>query len=195
MRLQDEYIQRHHLKYKPIYHIRNANIVLKLKVKPPIILNIRWHEPARRPGYYVFDYLSPNHNGYLDGNYFIQLGEKHYYQYDEYASFITRWSRNLDAIPVKSGQIKLAVWEMFLYCFDGWIAEYNLEDTMFPAADIALSNEERCNNIDSFLYHFESSDPTVSDIYNAEFRQYEYDYANWLVELIMSHQEAKNAKV
>lgn len=184
MRLQEEYINRHNLQYKPIYYVSNANLVLKLKSRPQVVVTIKWEETIRRPGYYVFDYSSPNHNGYRDGNYFLSLGDRHYYQYDEYANFIMRWVKNLNFIPVKSSQVKLAVWEMFLYCFDGWIAENNLVDLAFQATDSSLSEEERCDGIDSFLYHLDSYDSVVSEVYNSEFRQYEYNYANWLVELI-----------
>jgi hypothetical protein len=107
-----------------------------------------------------------------------------------------RWVKNLNFVPVKIGQVKLAVWEMFLYCFDGWIVAHDLEEMAFQATDAYLSLEHRSVAVDSFLGHLESYDSLVFEIYNSEFRRYEYDYAEWLVELIefAAHREAKNAR-
>lgn len=184
MQLQEEYIKRHSLNYKPIYYAIDASIILQLHSRPQIVVNIKWEETARNPGCYTFNYLGPNHNGYLYGDYFVQLGDNHYYQYDEYANFIMRWVKNLNFIAIKSSQVKLAVWEMFLYCFDGWIAEHDLERTVFQTTNSSLSAEKRSTAIDSFLDYLETYDSLVLDIYNSEFRKYEYNYANWLVELI-----------
>lgn len=184
MRLQEEYLKRHNLDFKPIYYVRKSHVILKLHFRPQVVVEIKWEETVRSPGYYKFEFLNPNHNGYLDGNYFIPLGDPHYYPYDEYDKFIMRWVKNLNFIPIKFGQVKLAVWEMFLYSFDGWIAEHNLEDKVFRGIDPSLSEEERSNEIDHFLDFLATYDTLVSDIYDSDFRKYEYDYANWLSELI-----------
>ena len=186
MRLQEEYIKRHSLKFSPIYHVNNANIILKLHSRPQVILNINWDATTARLGHYVFNYIKPNHNGYLDGNYFLALSDDYYYQYDEYFSFIRRWVKKLEFTPVKFDQVKLAVWEMFLYCFDGWLAERGLEELVFQATDLSLPAEVRTQAVDSFLCYLEDHDSLVLEIYNSEFRKYEYHYANWLVELILN---------
>jgi hypothetical protein len=184
MLLQEEYLKRHGINIKPIYYTRKANLVLKLKSRPQVVVELSWENTSRRPGYFVFNFLNPNHNGYLDGNYFIQLGDAHYYQYDEYAAFIIRWSRGLNFSPIRSNQIRLAVWEMFLYCFDGWIAEHDLEDMAFRVANLSLSEEERLYELDVFLDYLANYDTLVMDIYNSEFRNYEDYYADWLADLI-----------
>lgn len=184
MRLQEEYIKRHNLVFKPIYYVKEANIILNLRSRPQVIVNIKWEETARRPGYYVFTFWNPNHNGYLDGNNFVELGDPHYYQYDEYAKFIMRWAKGLDFTPVKFDQVKLAIWEMFLYCFDGWIAEHNLEEMTFRALDTTSSLEERSNAVDEFIEYLSTYDPLVYDIYFSEFGKYEDNYADWLTEVI-----------
>lgn len=184
MRLQEEYLKRHNLGFKPIYHVRKAHVILKLHSRPQVVVEIKWEETIRRPGYYKFDFFNPNHDGYLDGNYFLSLGDPHYYQYDEYDKFIMRWVRNLNFVPIKLSQVKLAAWQMFLYCFDGWIAEHDLEEKTFRVIDPSFSEEERSNEIDHFLDFLATYDTLVSDIYDSEFRKYENDYADWLAELI-----------
>jgi hypothetical protein len=113
------------------------------------------------------------------------LSDDNYYQYDEYFSFITRWAKNLEFVPIKSNEVKLAVWEMFLYCFDGWIVERGLEEMVFQAIDLSVSMEKRMYAVDAFLCYLEDYDSLILEIYNSEFRKYEYNYANWLVELIL----------
>lgn len=184
MRLQEEYLKRHKLAFKPIYHVRKAHVILKLHTRPQVIVEIKWEETFRHPGYYKFDFINPNHNGYLTGDYFLSLSDPHYYQYDEYDKFIMRWVKNLNFIPIKFGEVKLAVWEMFLYCFDGWIAEHNLVDKTFRGVDPSLSEEERANEIDYFLDFLATYDTLVYDIYFSEFGKYEDNYAGWLAELI-----------
>lgn len=191
MRLQEEYIKRHNLNFKPVYHVRAANVVLKLRSRPQVVVTIQWEDALRRPGYYVFKFLNPNHNGYLDGNYFLEMGDPHYYQYDEYANFILRWVKNLNFVPIKLGQVKLAVWEMFMYCFDGWIAEHGMEEMAFPASDSSLSEQERNDAIERFLDYLSGYDSLVSEIYSSEFRKYELNYADWLTELIELYSPSK----
>ena len=194
MRLQEEYIKRHNFNFLPIYHVRKANILLKLHSRPQVVVEIRWDEESGRPGFYKFIFLNPNHNGYLDGNYFLQLNnDTHFYQYDQYANFIMRWVKNLEFVPIKFSQVKLAVWEMFLYCFDGWIVEHNLEEKVFRGTDLSLTEEERLNGISDFLDFLASFDTLVYDIYCSEFMKYAYDYAEWLAELIQAvNGEANN---
>lgn len=195
MLLQEEYLKRHNINIKPIYYTRQANLILKLRSRPQVILEIGWEEAAGRPGYFIFNFLNPNHNGYLDGNYLIQSGDAHYYQYDEYAGFITRWARNLNFVPIKSSQIKLAVFEMFLYCFDGWIADHNLEETAFQVTDLSLPDEQRLNELDIFIDYLATYDTLVSEIYGSEFRKYESYYADWLAEFIEFNSGCFNKEV
>lgn len=194
MRLQEEYIKRHNLNLLPIYHVRKANLILKLQTRPQVAVEIKWETTTNHPGYYVIEFKNPNHNGWLDGNYFVPLGDPHYYQYNQYANFITRWVKNLNFRPIKFSQVRLAVWEMFLYCFDGWVVEHSLEERVFPATDPMLSEEERLNGVDNFLDWLAGYDTLVSEIYECEFQKYQYDYAQWLAELInVVNGEANNA--
>jgi len=194
MRLQEEYLKRHNLNCKPVYHINKANVILKLHSRPQVVVEIKWEETIRRPGHYKFSFFNPNHNGYLDGDCFLPLGDTHYYQYDEYADFLLRWAKGLNFTPIKFAQVKLAVWEMFLYCFDGWIAKHNLEERAFCGVDPSLSEEERSNGIDNFLEYLSTYDTLVFDIYESEFRKYEYDYADWLTELIEYYSSRERLK-
>ena len=188
MRLQEEYIKRHGFNFNPIYHVNNANIILKLHSRPQIVLNINWDVTTTRLGHYVFSYVQPNHDGYVDGNYFLPLSDDGYHQYDEYLSFIMRWVKNLEFVPVKFDEVKLAVWEMFLYCFDGWIAAHELEEMIFQTTNLSIPIEQRMDAVDLFLDYLVDYDSLVLDIYNSEFKKHEYNYANWLVKLILKNE-------
>jgi hypothetical protein len=180
MRLQEEYIKRHNLKYKPIYHVKNANIILKSQ--PHVIINIRLEDESGRPAHYIVSHLRPNHKGYLNGNYFLKFKEN-FYQYEEYTSFITKCTKTCE-FPLKFGQIKLALWEMFLYCFDGWIVDEILKNFAEEATQPSCPIDKRTEAVSSFLNHLQMQHPLIWSIYNDEFRKYEIDYAEWLVDLI-----------
>lgn len=184
MRLQDEYIRRHNLNYKPVYHVKNINLLLKSQ--PHLIINIKLDEASSRPAHYIVNYLKPNHKSYLDGNYFIKLKESGVYQYDEYTTFIMKLVKSLEFPPIKFGQIKLALWEMFLYCFDGWIVDEHLKKIVSEIAKSSVPAEKRVEGINSFLNHLQIHHPLIWSIYNDEFKKYETDYAEWLVELVDS---------
>lgn len=184
MRLLEEYIKRHNINFLPVYHVSRSNIILKRHSRPQIVLNIKWEEEENRPGYYTFNYFSPNHNGYLNEKYFTQLNENNYYKYNEYASFIMRWVKNLDFTPVEPNHVKLAIWEMFLLCFDSWIAKNNLEESVFAVIDLSLTEAARFAAIDNFFDYLKNHHHFVWEIYNFEFQKHEYNYADWLVELI-----------
>jgi len=179
MRLQEEYIKRHNLKYKPVYHVKNTNIFLKSQ--PHVIINIKLEDESGRPAHYVVSHFRPNHKGYLDGNYFFKFKEN-VYQYDEYTSFITKCTKMFES-PLKFEQIKLALWEMFLYCFDGWIVDEILKKFAEEATQPSCS-DKGMEVISLFLNHLQTHHPLIWNIYNDEFRKYEIDYAEWLVDLI-----------
>lgn len=181
MRLQEEYIQRHNLNYKPIYHVKNANIFFKSQ--PHLIVNIKLDDASSRPAHYVVSYIKVNHKGYLDGNYFIKYKDS-CYQYDEYTSFLMKLAKSMESPPIKFSQIKLALWEMFLYCFDGWIVDECLKKIAAEIAKSSVPQETKVEGITLFFNHLQIHHPLIWSIYTDEFRKYETDYAEWLVELI-----------
>ncbi len=181
MRLQEEYIKRHNLKYSPIYHVRNANIILKSQ--PHIVINIKLDDTSSRPAHYIVSHFRPNHKSYLDGNYFFKFKEN-VYQYEEYTNFIMRLAKASEALPIKFSQIKLALWEIFLYCFDGWIVDEDLKKFATEATRTSCPIDKRVEAISSFLNHLQTHYSLVWSVYNDEFRKYETEYAEWLVELI-----------
>lgn len=182
MRLQDEYIKRHKLNFPPIYHTKHANVVLKNQ-RPELVLTIRW-DVFSSIGHYVIRSYTPNHNGYLDGNYFLEVDEDRYCEYHDYFGVVMNLVKNHRLVPVHFDQIRLAIWEMFLYCFDGWIAERNLEELAFQAVNPSCSVDGRIVALNIFLQHLEKNDSLVFEIYNSEFRKYEFNYGDWFVDLM-----------
>jgi hypothetical protein len=167
MRLQEEYFKRHGINLLPIYHVRNANLIFRL-TSGHIVLRIEFIEITRRPGYYTFTYLRPNHNGYLDGEYFLKTSGD--IRYDEYVNYLLKWTRQKADAPVKNSETRLAIWEMFLYCFDRWLVEHKLE--------------KAAKDQDGFLEYLGHYHSLVREVYNTEFLKFECNYADWLVELI-----------
>lgn len=183
MRLQDEYFRRHNINALPIYHTKNSSLILDST--PKVIVNIKFEEIKRMPAVYTFEYLKPNHNAYIkeDENYFLKLNSwtDGPYQYDEYISFILKWIKNVGFNPVKPSEVRLAIWEIFLYCFDGWFSSQNLEDIIYPTINTTMSVVEREASLDKFLAQ---SDLHLKQVYDDHFKSFETNYADWLVKLI-----------
>lgn len=166
MRLQEEYIKRNKIQYKPIYHTKNTNIILKNN----IIINIKLEEIIGRPANYIISQLKPNHKSYLDGKYFLKFKENTC-QYEEYFDFIKKLAQTIKVEPIQFAQIEFAIWGIFLYCFDGW-----LDKTL----QRCVENKE----IHLFFDHLKTNHPLAWRAYNDEFKKYESNYAGWLVDLI-----------
>jgi hypothetical protein len=182
MKLQEEYLKRHGLPYLPIYHTKNTYLILKVNSRPQILFNINWKEGQGRPGYYEMTYSKPNHNGYLNGEYFTKLDTEHILQYNEYSVFISRWVKNLDSVPITKEEVEIAAWEMFLCCFDGWILSKDLENVSFTTIDPAIPPFQRLANVNEFLDYLGNKEPLVYEIYQNNFVF--SPYAEWLVDLI-----------
>lgn len=178
MRLQEEYFKRHSLPYNPIYHTKNTQLLLRNKSNITI-MNILWKEPERTTGYYEIFYSKPIHNGYVKGEYFVRTRVDHVVEYEDYFSFITTWAKSLTLDVVQN--INLASWEIFVYCFDGWIASNSLENEIFPTIDPQIPPFHREANINEFLNYLKTKDQLVYKIYNIHFK---FKHESWLERLI-----------
>jgi hypothetical protein len=183
MKLQEEYLSRHKLTDIPlIYHTKNSSVILRLYARPQIILNIRWISGKGVPGHYQFHYLTPNHNSYLDGKYFSKFNAEHVLQYQDYTTFITSWAKNLNFTPIDAMQVKFAIIEMFMFCFDGWLCKSGMEDLIFNTIDPSLDDATKLQNIKEFEDDFKKEE--FYDVYKTVFCKYTDSYAGWLADLI-----------
>lgn len=188
MRLQEEYMNRHNLSFMPIYHTKDSKLILNVGNRPQIMLDIQWRMEPRSAGYYELTYMKPNYNGYLIDNYFVNLDDniEHIFNYNEYPGFIFRWAKNLGNKAYEKADVEIAIWEMFLYCFDGWFLENNLEELVFPTIEL-LPNTQRLHNINNFLYYLSEYRILTYEIYMNKFKPISEKYADWLANLINYH--------
>lgn len=177
MKLQEEYFKRHSLPYNPIYHTRNTQLILQDKI--PTIVNILWKEPERTTGHYEFFYSKPIHNSYLRGEYFSRTSKDHVVEYEDYFAFMETWAKTL-TLPIAEN-VKIASWEIFVYCFDGWIAQNSLENAIFPTIDPLIPMNYREANINDFLDYLRGKEPLSYRIFTVNFL---FRYEDWLVKLV-----------
>jgi hypothetical protein len=179
MKLQEEYLSRHKLTDVPlIYHTKNSSVILKLCVRPQVILNIRWGDP----GNYQLHYLTPNHNSYLHGKYFSKFNAGHVLQYQDYTTFINRWAKHINFTPIDATQVRFAIIEMFMFCFDGWLCKSGMEDLIYSTIDPSLDDATKLRNVEEFEKEFKKEQ--FYEVYKTVFCKYADSYAGWLADLI-----------
>lgn len=122
MFLQEEYFNRHQITDVPfVYYIKKGTVLFKSN--PFLLMLIFWKEDENHPGrYHIFDY-KPVSNGYLNKNYFKSEAERILSWEEYYVYLVNLLGVNTLKSIVNDDEIKLAIWEIFLYCFDKWISD------------------------------------------------------------------------
>jgi hypothetical protein len=157
MDLQQEYYTRHAITAPlVVFPDNNGNhsLVLKnlgyKKARMPrwMVLLISYHKQENHPPYYKFVQYVPQHDSCGHSNNPLkQLWEKKVY-WDEWEPFILEWTENNkgELVGVHGDELNLALWEMFQYSHDSWLAQ-NLhdrqKDSLFVAVDDTVENAAR----------------------------------------------------
>jgi len=200
MDLQQEYYQRHGIT-SPLVLYPDTNgthsLVLKnvnyKKVQQPrwIVLAISTHKQETHPTYYKFVQYVPLHDSYSHTtNPLRQVWERKVYV-DEWHDFIVEWSElnRGELVPVSGPELTLALWEMFQYSHDTWLATNlldRLKDNLFLAVDDAALNDDRVTAIKEVEEYVRGKNKNVVAALS-HLRGYGDDqklYASWLARLL-----------
>ncbi len=135
MVLQAEYFQRHGINIPQVCHTRTPGSLI-LRADDPketdflgrwLIVTMSWREAGNHPGSYDTQFLLPIHNGYKSGNYFTSF--RSYpstlnLQYEVFEPFFLDFSQSHGKLQAISDarEVALTSWEIFLYCYDGYLA-------------------------------------------------------------------------
>lgn len=157
MDLQQEYYQRHAITTPLIvYPDNHGNYTLVLKnlghqkVRQPrwMVVSITYHKQENHPPYYKFILYVPQHDSHgHPNNPLKQVWEKKVY-WDEWEQFVLEWvdSNRGELIPVSGEELELALWEMFQYSHDSWLATNvldRLKDNLYVAVDDSTPSQDR----------------------------------------------------
>lgn len=159
MTIQEEYIRRHGLGVLPFnYTMLGGSVVLctqekftqrgksTVSGKHYAVLSMNWIPSDRHPGQYRITTLIPAHDSYQKRELFCPMQEPLHFQYDELEAAIQSiqsiWLSGVKA-AVTEVEVAITYWEMFLRCFDGWIARnaspkllFYVEASMDPSVEI-----------------------------------------------------------
>lgn len=158
MDLQQEYFARHGLDVAPVCYPDNKgnySIVLKnldaKRFKQPryMVVTITLHKQETHPSYFKITQMLPAHDSQVNGDRtgVSSVWDKKVY-WDEWDTFIRTWTANNmgELVPVSGDELVLAVWEMFMYSHDSWLAQ-NLHDRqkdgLFTLMDDTLPIKDR----------------------------------------------------
>jgi hypothetical protein len=131
MRLHEEYILRKGLDLPVILYEKRSNVFLRSKEEPYqwMVFNISWVDGRHAPGMFCVTISKPLHNGYREKTFFYYTAEK-IIQWDEYSDFIVDYAKSVtdDWFVVPDKERNLALWQMFLQVYDGWIVKNTNRD-------------------------------------------------------------------
>jgi len=200
MDLQQEYYQRHSITAPlVIFPDNHGNHTLVLrnithqKVRLPrwVVILITTHKQETHPTYYKFVQYVPMHDSHGNNNTPLkQVWDKKVYV-DEWQDFILEWAdaNRGELVPVSGNELKLALWEMFQYSHDTWLAgntSDRLKDNLYSAVDESMSPEDRLSVVKEVEDYIRAKNKNVVAALT-NLRGYGEDkgfYATWLAKLL-----------
>ena len=182
MLLQEEYIKRHSLDILPIVYTSSGSAIVK-DGPHYLILHLEWVPQPWRVGHFKFSTCYPTHNAHLISTCYdckdVEIA------WDRYEFYFRNWSSVNNFKPVKNRL--LACWEIFLYCFDGWLAR-NATPEFMKLVDKTADNYD-LSIIKAIEY--------LRDNYSSQFSRFRSqilkhctdNYMEWLMNLLESNIE------
>ena len=200
MRLYEEYCQRHGITSVPLAkHEQAGAIILRipegmLKNMPFgkwIMMTFEWKDSGVHPGRYVVEYSYPIHDGYLKGRLFNKYNVKEL-EWDEYEEYWLNWTKGLSLnghtpVPVCSDrEVILAAWEMFVYCYDGWICKQSSELKCYihNSMDLELAVQQRFAGYQNSLIYLTARQPGALKAWKYDVLSQVQHYSHWLADLL-----------
>lgn len=191
MRLHEEYIRRHQLEIPIIRYDSRSNVFLKTKNNPCRwgILSIIWRPQSGKPGFYEFVRIEPIHNGI---GAFRATDKEVCVYWDEYDAEVERivsQCRNDGFYAIPSRERGLMAWEMFLFMFDGWLADrmdrrfyQYVEQSTVASLDIN-TRAAALRNASRMLSDYPGAD-RVLDLLNYQIMPMVNGHSQWLEDLV-----------
>ncbi len=198
MLLQEEYLKRHRFTLPEVRHtLTTGSLILKAVQAEPqdrwVLVNIHWIDGSQHPGYYNVKIIKPIHNGCNSKELFVNLScypPTFVLSYEEMEQFFLEFATyshgTLHAIhDVKESN--LAAWEIFLYCFDSFLASYasyKLKSCIENSIDFDLSTEDRHVAYFEAINVLMTEQSPVFDKYSSLIHTFAQNQLNWLATLV-----------
>jgi len=195
MDLQQEYFRRHAITTPlVVFPDNHGNYTLVLRTtrgKPQtILIKIVYTKQELHPPYYKFLMQQATRDGQAKDSYLRVVWESKIY-WDEWENFVVQWaeSNRGELVPVNGQELEVALWEMFLYSHDSWLAANlvdRLKDSVYTAVDANSTADVRLAaavEIEEFVRG--KNRGTAAAL--ADFRSYTDKhkfYAKWLADLL-----------
>lgn len=197
MDLHEEYHRRRGLKSNLVKYTHSQSYLL-LRADPSAwdsywaLHQIKWAGNGNRPGTFQIQLLVPNHDGVLGSGVFRTISDDKV-EWDAYEAHLATWCNSRKGLtPVHFSEIKLALWNIFLYAADTWIARSDPDaDLLFKSLDESEPIEVQQKAIDELLSSFAK---TRSDLYQRWEHLKCYSkadhYDEWLADMMDSSKKA-----
>lgn len=186
MLICDEYLDRHSIRVPTIPHVKSGVLLFRESNFNWFIFSIKWKEADYHPGGYIIKVSAPAHNGLGKFDAIAQLppkrGRQQLVYWDEYEDYIQSWWQSNSKIetPKNEKEVWLAVWDVFIYSCDKYLAQQMYVGRMFNIIDTSQSIEYRYSYLITILEFMENCHPLIYDVWEKYFAPLIKSYCYWL---------------
>lgn len=195
MLLQEEYLNRHGITMPVVRYAKQVNVVMKNKFRW-VTLQGTFEEDHRHPGKYRFHFGRPFCNIYRKDAHgpfeFITYDDQVYW--NNYEDFIVQWLPTAKKYTndgykalTEHKEIYLAVWEMFLYAYDGMFVDNRLTEEFYEYVYLSTDpTNSIANRFNAYLLGMRMIENNIGmyKVYKTRFLSITQFYSTWLAELV-----------
>jgi len=188
MLLQEEYINRHSMDTPLIVYTNFGNVIFRHDELRYLVARLEWVPYSWHVGHFKIWIYYPLHNRYTDQ--IFKPYDDITIEWDNYQSFFRSWIplwRN-EIKPVMQHESFVACWEIFLYCFDGWLARNASPEFMRlidKTSDFSNPNRIRCVH-DAYDY-LKLNHQVIAKKFRDAIFAYSTNYMDWLANLFRNN--------
>lgn len=191
MLLQEEYIQRHSIDVPLIVCTNFGNVIFRHDDFRYLVAHLEWKYYSWHVGNFKIDIYNPVYNGYTEGR-LLNSYDDITIEWDNYQSFFRNW------IPLWHGKIQpvtrheslIACWEIFLYCFDGWLARNATTEFMKLIDETSdFSNPNRVRYIKEAHKYLRLNHEAVAKKFESVILSFSTHYMDWISNLLKNNIE------
>ena len=144
------------------------------------ILTICWKDPTTHPGYYLVRVVKPIHNGYKADRLFEPVEPDEQVNLEEYEDHFCQWAANFPGKIARDEEIKIAAWEIFLYCYDSLLVSYARMEELLATIDSDALFADRLKAVDNTMTKLYDRQPRIVENWSLHMRKYIDHYNHWL---------------
>ena len=147
------------------------------------LLKIKWIPPTYHPGHYDIRTHTPIHDGHRDG---LMWRESSYREVflEEYEDYFFKWKDSICDVAKGNREIKLAAWEIYLYCYDSLLFRVAQREEILQSIDISLPTTKRVLALEKIIENLYNEYESLVYAWHNDINRYLKSYSHWLANIV-----------